>query len=168
MGFLNRWFGDKPASRSNGLPQEGSVVLASGAIDSTLLDEWRWLVATDFAPVLCTACGDLFLQRADGAVYWLDVANGSLRSAARSGEALDLEARDEARFEEWFRPSLQREASSRHGVLSPGECYSWRSAPGFGGASNAANLVRRSLSDHFASHGRAFAAVGRRRDKTMS
>lgn len=161
---LLEWLGGRRTARAEGLPEEGSPLLAaSSSLDGErLLSSWRWLVRADFQPVLCTAAGDLFLQRGNGAVFWLDVGNGALRSVAPSGEALDEQAREPERFEEWFKPALVEAARRRTRALAPGECYSYALPPRLGGSASAENLAPRALAEHFDAIGRLFQAAAKR------
>jgi len=152
MAFWKKLFGGKPAS--SGLPDESSPLWAQGELPPGLLDEWRWLVSDRFEPAWCTACGDLFLQQRDGAVYLLDSAMGSLLAVARSAELLDEAARDH--FDAWWKPALHAAAQKRTRPLQTGECYGWIVPPRLGGNATADNLEPRALAEHFDALGRAF------------
>jgi hypothetical protein len=151
MGLWSRLF-SKPVR--TGMPDEASSLWAQGDLAPSLLDEWRWLVSDRFTPILCTACGDLFLQTREGAVYFLDSATGSLLSAASSAEQLDELAGEH--FDAWWKPALMAAAQKRTRPLATGECYGWSLAPRLGGRNSADNLTPRTLGEHFAALGRAF------------
>jgi len=151
VGFFGRLF--RKAQRS-GLPDETSPLWAQGELPPGLLDEWRWLVSDRFLPAWCTACGDLFLQKSDGAVYLLDSATGSLLAVAKSADALDEAARDH--FDDWWKPSLHEAAQRRTRPLNVGECYGWITPPRLGGRASADNLEPITLVEHFGRLGRAF------------
>lgn len=152
MGLWSRLFGKAP---SRGMPPEDSPLWAKGELPSHLLDEWRWLVKETFTPILCTALGDLFLQGPAGQVFRLDVELGVFRSAARDAEAFEAEAM--LSHDAWWKPTLVDEARRRTRALVDGECFSWITAPGRGGARDASNLCPRTLVEHFSALGRAYA-----------
>jgi hypothetical protein len=155
MGLFD-WLKRTPPPRGDGMPPEDSELLAQGVAleDEALLVEWRWLVAPRFQPVMCTALGDLFLQGPGGVLFWLNVANGALLSAARDGEQFDELAKDPDNFARWFRPREVHAAQKRSRPLAAGECYSYARAPRLGGRAD--ELAPRAAIEHFAIHGRAF------------
>ncbi|WP_417377715.1 T6SS immunity protein Tdi1 domain-containing protein [Gimesia sp.] len=54
-----------------------------------LLQDWTWAMSEPMRPVLLTALGDLFAQGDSGAVYFVDVIEGEIRTVAEDGTTFE-------------------------------------------------------------------------------
>lgn len=97
------------------------------------LGSWRWLCGRDAVPLLLTALGDLFVQKNDGAVYFLDTYEGSLKPAGASYESWKDELKFQHNLYNWFAPSLLEDLRARGLSLGEGQCYSPVHPPVMGG-----------------------------------
>lgn len=102
-------------------------------------DEWGWLIAEPWTPLLCSAVGGVFLEKESGGVFWLECGAGEIERVADSTAAFDAflgGPRDDKWAEKvdwWFLPPLVRalhEAGKRPG---PGQCYGAKILPIFEG-----------------------------------
>src|SRR5581483_11778907 len=98
------------------------------------LESWHWLSGQDARPLLLTALGDLFILKDDGAVYFLDTYEGTLKPAGDSYEQWKVELNQEYNLYNWFSPLLVEKLRERGLRLQAGQCYSPVHPPVMGGA----------------------------------
>lgn len=88
------------------------------------LESWRWLVPHAVKPLVLTACGDLFLVEASGAVLFLDTVEGRCHEVAASVKEWEGKLRQPELLDHWFMPAFLSELHEAGAYLSQGECYS--------------------------------------------
>ncbi len=103
------------------------------------LETWRWLVGPGARPLLLTALGDLFIQHADGSVWFLDTLAGELEPAGRDRNDWKVALQDPNNIDQWFAPDFVAELRSKGMVLAPGQCYQPIVPPIVGGSIDASN-----------------------------
>jgi hypothetical protein len=99
------------------------TIKTDGLPFDTLLSDWRWLVSSDFTPVLMTAFGDLFLRDQSGRIHFLDLMSGEFKPVAESQEEFDRLCEDREQRRSWFVGFLLTEVRKTRGELAAGECY---------------------------------------------
>ena len=121
---------------------------------ATLLDEWRWLIGTNRAPVLVTALGNAFVQdSASGAITLLDAGTGQLNEIADSGEAFQALLSDtdfvseHLLLDDWV---ALREAGK---MLEPGQLFGYITPPVLGGGFGPDNMEPTDIEVHFSISG---------------
>jgi hypothetical protein len=117
-----------------------------------LLSDWRWLFDASYRPIVATACGGLFLERA-GAIYWLDDAMGQLTQVAASKAELEQAVRQLDHCAPWFKPDVVHAAEQAHRPLRSGECFSYTLPPAVGGDYAPRNVMPTPLPLHLQIHG---------------
>lgn len=115
----------------------------------SLLSGWRWLVPSDFTPVLMTAFGDLFLRDKSERVHFLDLMSGEFKQVAESQEEFDRLCEDRDRRRSWFVGFLFTEVRKQCGDLSVGQCYSCKKPLSLGGELEPENFERTDLRVHY-------------------
>lgn len=111
-----------------------------------VLSDWRWLIGDDARPVLMSAAGDLFVQKADGSVWWLDAGGGSFKAVAH-GETFQQEVAKNAN--EWLLPQMIGDLKGSGVELAPGQVYGFKTAPILGGAYKLQNIEPTDAVVHF-------------------
>jgi hypothetical protein len=114
-----------------------------------LLSDWRWLVQPNFAPVLMTAFGDLFLRGETGDIHFLDLMSGEFKQVAASQEEFDRLCDDREQRRSWFIGFLLMDLRKLRGELAAGECYSCKIPLSLGGQLGADNFDRVDLQVHY-------------------
>ena len=94
------------------------------ADDSSLLEEWRWLIPNDSEAMLPTACGDVFLHLPDGSIAFLDTYKGSCATVASNYEEWKAMLNDRLQLEAWFRGGLIGDLLEAGLTRQPGQCFS--------------------------------------------
>ena len=127
------------------------AVHKSGYDHATVLDPWRWRLGADFTPLLPTVFGHLFLEQADGTVWFLDTWSGELYKVAVDYAGFRAAVSGDQEFlSRWFMPEVVialRDAGIR---LEPGQCYTPFVSPGLGGDIAAGNFMAVPLRVHLA------------------
>jgi hypothetical protein len=114
-----------------------------------LLSDWRWLVSSDFTPVLMTAFGDLFLGDQLGQIHFLDLMSGEFKTVATSREDFDRRCEDREQRRIWFVSFLLTELRKTRGDLETGQCYSCKIPLSLGGQLVTENFERIDLQVHY-------------------
>jgi hypothetical protein len=125
------------------------TIKTDGQPFDTLLSDWRWLVSPDFAPVLMTAFGDLFLRDQSGHIHFLDLMSGELKQVAESQQEFDRLCEDREQRRSWFVGFLLTEVRKSCGELEAGECYSCKKPLSLGGQLETDNFERTDLQVHY-------------------
>lgn len=103
-----------------------------------LLEDWRWKVGPDVKIFRATVFGDLFLQTANGKIFWLDAGSGRYVEVAPSAEQWAESAK--LHGEEWFHWKTLQQLRSLGAKLTEGKVFSWRKQPMIGGVETADNV----------------------------
>jgi MbtH protein len=122
-----------------------------------LLEDWRWLVGKDAKVFHVTVFGDLFTQRADGTVYWLDCGRGLYTRAAKSAGDWAQEARKHG--PDWFHWQTLARLRALDIPLKEGDVYSWRQPLSAGGQESVDNVDFVPVLVHVSSAGRFAEAI---------
>lgn len=118
---------------------------------ATILDPWRWRLRNDFAPLLPTVLGHIFLERTDGTVWFLDTWSGELHLVAGNYEEFRTSMSEDQEFlAHWFMPDLVAALKEAGICLEPGECFTSLVSPGLGGSLSPSNFMPASLLVHMA------------------
>lgn len=131
----------------------------SGQSSDDLLSEWRWIAPAPFQLRMVSSLGDAFLESADGAIHWLDVAGGELSNVASSKAEFDELRQIPENAEQWFMPQLVGDLLADGEHLEAGQCFSYKIPPSLGGAFEPSNFDACSLSVHFSALGKIQAQV---------
>ncbi len=125
------------------------IIQTDGLPFDALLSDWRWLVSSNFTPILMTAFGDLFLRENSGQIHFLDLMSGEFKQVANSQEEFDFLCEDGERRRSWFVGFLFTEVRKLLGDLSVGQCYSCRKPLSLGGELQPENFERTDLQVHY-------------------
>jgi hypothetical protein len=114
-----------------------------------LLSDWRWLVGTNYTPILITAFGDLFLRDDEGRVHFLDLMAGQFKQVAESEQQFNDLCEDRGQRRTWFLGSFLTEIRKILGELATGECYRCKVPLSIGGELSPENFERTDLQTHY-------------------
>jgi hypothetical protein len=114
-----------------------------------LMKGWRWLIDESMHLFLVSAIGDMFLQDADGRVYWFDTGTAGLEEVAGSVEEFKKLMVQPENADQWFIPQLVGDLKAAGVELKPGQCYSYKVPPVLGGEIELENFEPADLSVHF-------------------
>jgi hypothetical protein len=110
-------------------------------------------------PVLLTAMGDAFAQGESGAVYFVDVVEGSIRLVADNGETFQTLLRDTKFVTDHMFPARIIEFRKAGIALQPMEVYSYKQPLVLGGADDIDNVETAFASVHISLHGQVHRQV---------
>lgn len=122
----------------------------------SLLADWRWLVGTNFTPIMMTAFGDLFLRDDAGHVQFLDLMAGQFKQIAESEAQFDNLCEDREHRRTWFMGFLLTEIRKALGELAIGECYGCKKPLSLGGELASENFERTDLQTYYSVMGQIF------------
>jgi hypothetical protein len=117
--------------------------------EADLLNDWRWLVGDSVRLLLVSTIGDMFLAGSNGQVLRLDTGTGQLQQIASSVDEFQQLRQQPDSVDQWFIPHLVGDLISSGVRLSPGQCYSYKKPPIFGGEIQSANFEPMDLAVHF-------------------
>ena len=143
-------------SKDRQFPKEARLNIGDLTIDlanvdfSDLLSDWYWRVEGQFAPLLMTAFGDLFLRDPDGQVWFLDLVSGEFTVVANDTDEWAAMFDNPDTADEWLMPGLVYALIDEGMRLEAGTCYGYRIAPVLGGKIEPDNIEVTDLSVHFA------------------
>ncbi|MEM7166917.1 MAG: T6SS immunity protein Tdi1 domain-containing protein [Planctomycetota bacterium] len=147
----------KPAARPRAQPVAPTAVPAAIAhlvvqVDAQKLQgvasAWRWLLPTD-TPILATKCGDLFLQRDNGWIMFLNVGLGESEIVANSHKSFVAKLNDQDFVGFRFLPLLVEDLEASGLKAGPGQCYSFKRPPILGGVYEISNFEVTDIDVHF-------------------
>jgi hypothetical protein len=125
----------------------------SGLDWQLLLEEWHWLLPSEFSVWLFTRTGDLFITLPDGSIQMLDVGAGKLSQVAASRDEACAKIDELGVARDWLMiPIVDQLVAAGH-VLIAGQCYSYRMLPVLGGTYKADNRVVLPIREHFGAWG---------------
>lgn len=95
-----------------------------GLDPQALLSEWRWLVGDHSYSIRAVAAvGNLFLEDRTGAIFLLEIEDGTFDRVAVSREQFDERLGDRRNRGAWLQTFLVRELRRDGMTLGPGQCY---------------------------------------------
>jgi hypothetical protein len=113
--------------------QELLAPIAGEADIEDALESWDWIVPRGVRPLIATAFGDLFVVDSSGAVYFLDIVEGTFTSVAESVSAWDQLIRAPDFLDRHFSPAFVSQLRESGATLAQGECYVPKLEPILGG-----------------------------------
>jgi hypothetical protein len=119
----------------------------------SLLEEWHFLLPPEFRVWLLTRAGDLFITVPDGSIHMLDVGAGTLKQVAKSRDEFCTKMDEPGVADNWLMIPIVDHLVSSGVVLGPGQCYSFRKLPVFGGAYTPDNRMAFPIREHFGGWG---------------
>ena len=120
---------------------------------NALLNEWKWAMDESMVPVLITAMGDVFAQGQSGAVYLIDVVDGTIECVAQDGNDFQMLLKDTSFVTETMYPTRVVELRKAGLTLGPKEVYSNRKPLVLGGEDSLENYETTDISVHLSVHG---------------
>lgn len=129
------------------------TISPKGVDFETLLSDWKWAMPEPLRPVLLTAMGDAFAQGESGAVYFVDMVEGSVRPVADDGEAFQALLRNSEFVTDHLFPSRIVELRNAAITLLPKQVYSHKQLLALGGADDIDNVEPTDVSVHVSIHG---------------
>jgi hypothetical protein len=119
----------------------------------SLLAEWYWLLPPEFRVWMFTRTGDLFITVPDGSIHMLDVGAGTLKQVAENRDEFCSKMDEAGVADDWLMiPVVDHLVASNIG-LGPGQCYSFRQLPVFGGTYRPENRMAFPIREHFGAWG---------------
>ena len=100
---------------------------------SGILADWAWLLPSDLTVWMVNRFGDLIFVPEDGTVQFLDISGGSVRQLAQSREDFFTQVDLGDNADNWLLISLTDKCVAAGLTLGPGQCYTFKIAPVFGG-----------------------------------
>jgi hypothetical protein len=118
-----------------------------------LLQEWRWLLPSEFRVWMLTRVGDLFITLPDGSIHMLDVGAGKLRRVAESRDEFCTKIDEPGIADDWLMIPIVDQLVASGAALGPDQCYSFRQLPVLGGSYKADNRMVFPIREHFGAWG---------------
>jgi len=118
-----------------------------------LLEEWRWLLPSEFSVWLLTRAGDLFITLPDGSIHMLEVGSGELSRVADGRDDACARIDQPGVAEEWLMIPVVDELVASGCVLGPGQCYSYKMLPILGGSYAPEGRALLPIREHFGAWG---------------
>ena len=106
-------------------PMIDDYLLPTEALDPpALLSEWRWRIGDHSYSVRAVAAvGNLFLEDRSGAIFLLEIEDGSFARVARNAEEFEELLADRHNRKAWLQTFLVRALRNEGMMLGPGQCY---------------------------------------------
>jgi len=95
------------------------------------LAEWAWRIGTQWAPLVVSAAGDVFVNDAAGRVARLDTGSGELEVLANSVSEFEAACADPDQVRDWFLVPVVEELRASGCFLAPKQCYGYTILPVF-------------------------------------
>jgi hypothetical protein len=115
-----------------------------------ILADWRWLLPQgEFAVVLMSRYGDLFLELEEGSVHMLDSGNGCLEKVADNVQHFWRRIGEDQSANNWLMIPLVDRLVASGKLLDPGYCYSFIIPPVLGGGYTVENTASLKVQEHF-------------------
>jgi hypothetical protein len=135
------------------------TISPEGVDMDTLLSEWTWAMPEPLRPILLTAMGDAFAQGESGAVYFVDMVDGSIRRVADDGESFQSLLRNNQFVTDHMFPSRIVEFRNAGKTLQSRQVYSHKQLLVLGGADDIDNVETTDVSVHMSIHGQVHRQV---------
>ena len=113
-----------------------------------LLDEWQWLIEEGDLPVLLTAAGDVFTQKANKEVWLLDTCEGKYEKISDDGAAFQQSLTDVDFLMNNFHAKLVVDCRKKNIKLEAGQCYSYKHPLALGGDDIISNIKALAIDEH--------------------
>jgi hypothetical protein len=104
------------------------------------LESWAWIGVADMVPICTSAFGDVFLQSANGTVFFLDTIEGTLTAVWESIAALQADLNTAEGRDQYLVPGLVAEAGRRGIVPSRDQVLDFLIPPILGGSTDIDNV----------------------------
>lgn len=118
-----------------------------------LLSEWQWAMPEPVRPVLLTAMGDAFAQGESGAVYFIDMVEGTVHSVANDGPSFQALMSDNQFVTDHMFPARIIQLRNGGKTLSPNQVYSHKQPLVLGGSDDIENIEGTDVSVHISIQG---------------
>ena len=135
------------------------TISPDGVEMDTLLEEWSWAMPEPLRPVLLTAMGDAFAQGKSGAVYFVDIVEGTITPVADDGASFQSLIADTQFVTDHLFPSRGVQLRSAGKTLVPNHVYSHKQLLVLGGNDDADNVEVTDVSVHIRIHGQVHRQV---------
>ena len=135
------------------------TISPAGVDMDTLLSEWSWAMPEPLRPVLLTAMGDAFAQGASGAVYFIDMVEGTITSVADDGASFQSLLGDTQFVTDHLFPSRIVQLQNAGKSLKPRHVYSHKQLLVLGGDDDTSNIEVTDVSVHISIHGQVHRQV---------
>lgn len=130
------------------------LTISPDAVDLVeLLSDWEWAFPEALRPVLLTAMGDVFAQGESGAVYFVDVVEGTVQSVADDGSVFQSQLSDPEFVTDHMFPARVIELRDAGKSLASGQVYSHRQPLVLGGSDDVDNVEVTDVGVHVSIHG---------------
>ena len=129
------------------------TISPDGVDMDTLLDDWSWAMPEPLRPVLLTAMGDAFAQGESGAVYFIDVVEGTITPVAEDGATFEALLRETEFVTNHLFPSRVVMMRTAGLALGPKQVYSHIQPLVLGGEDDAENVEAADVQVHISIHG---------------
>ncbi|XZE53020.1 T6SS immunity protein Tdi1 domain-containing protein [Planctomycetaceae bacterium SH139] len=148
-----------PSEVSMPITMNDLTISVKGVDMETLLSEWTWAMPEPLRPVLLTVMGDTFAQGESGAVYFVDMVEGTIRCVADNGESFRSLLRDNQFVTDHMFPSRIVQFRNAGMTLQPKQVYSHKQLLVLGGADDIGNVDATDVSVHISVHGQVHRQV---------
>ena len=135
------------------------TISPDGVDMDTLLNDWAWAMPEPLRPVLLTAMGDAFAQDESGAVYFVDMVEGTITSVADDGASFQSLLSNTQFVTDHLFPSRIVQLRNAGKTLKPKHVYSHRQLLVLGGDDGADNVEVTDVSVHISIHGQVHRQV---------
>ena len=125
----------------------------SGLDWNVLLEEWHWLLPSEFTVWLLTRTGDLFIIVPDGSIHMLDVGAGTLSKVASGRDEACTRIDEPGVAKDWLMIPIVDQLVASGSILGKGQCYSFRKLPVFGETYTVDNRMGFPIREHFGGWG---------------
>ena len=120
---------------------------------ATLLDDWTWAMPEPVRPVLLSAMGDAFAQGASGAVYFVDMVEGTVTPVAEDGATFETLLADTEFVTNHLFPARVVQLRNAGLTLKPKHVYSHKQPLVLGGEDDTENVEVTDVIVHISIHG---------------
>ena len=135
------------------------TISADGVDMDALLNDWSWAMPEPLRPVLLTAMGAAFAQSESGAVYFIDMVEGTITTVADDGASFQSLLADTQFVTDHLFPSRIVQLRNAGKTLRPGHVYSHKQLLVLGGDDDAENVEETDVSVHISIHGQVHRQV---------
>lgn len=117
---------------------------------STLLEDWEWLLGASRLPILVTALGDAFLQDEEtGEITLLSAGPGEFQQICEDVDSFRSLLADQEFVTEYFVPGVVIQLRDAGVVLGEGQLYGFKTPPALGGEYVIENHEPTDIAVHF-------------------